>query len=32
MLWESGVSAESVLETMLTAEKSANSRESGNVR
>ena len=32
MLWESGVSAESVLETMLTAEQSPNSRESGNVR
>lgn len=32
MLWESGVSAESVLETMLTADQSTNSRESGNVR
>jgi hypothetical protein len=32
VLWESGVSAESVLETMLTPEASTNSRESGNVR
>ena len=32
LLWESGVSAESVLETMLTPEGSTNSRESGNVR
>ena len=32
VLWESGVSAESVLETMLTTEQSTNSRESGNVR
>jgi hypothetical protein len=32
MLWESGVSAESVLETMLTVEQATNSKESGNVR
>ena len=32
VLWESGVSAESVLETMLAGEGSTNSGEAGNVR
>ena len=32
MPWDSGVSADSVLETMLTGEESANTIETGNVR